>query len=59
MENNEQLKRELNRLSPEGRITCSQARKVAEDLGISPRIIGEACNELKIKICACELSCFR
>lgn len=42
----------------EGRITCTAARKLAEDLKAHPRVIGEACNELKIKIKACELGCF-
>ncbi|MGE5455007.1 MAG: hypothetical protein ACM3O9_07415 [Methylocystaceae bacterium] len=59
MDINEQLEKELTRLSPEGKISCSLARKVAEDLGVPPQKVGEACNQLKIKICACELGCFR
>jgi len=59
MDNKEQLQKELTRLSPDGKISCTVARKVADDLGVSPQKVGEACNELKIKICACELGCFR
>lgn len=59
MDNNEQLQKELTRLSPDGKISCTVARKLAADLGISPQKVGETCNEMKIKICACELGCFR
>ena len=43
----------------EGSISCTVARKLAADLQVSPGVIGEACNRLKIKIFACELGCFR
>lgn len=42
----------------EGRITCTAARKLAGDFKVSPGVIGEACDQLKIKITACELGCF-
>lgn len=41
-----------------GKITCTEARKIAEELKVSPREVGNMCDELKIKICACELGCF-
>lgn len=59
MDINEQLIQELKKLSPEGKISCTVARKLAEDLGVSPHKVGETCNELKIKVCACELGCFK
>ncbi|MDD4335292.1 MAG: hypothetical protein PHY77_06760 [Desulfotomaculaceae bacterium] len=42
----------------EGQITCTEARKVARDFKVAPRIVGEAADELKIKITSCELGCF-
>lgn len=42
----------------DGRLSCPRARKVAEELKASPREVGEACNQLKIKLYACELGCF-
>ncbi len=42
----------------EGRLTCAQARKLADELGVSPARVGAACDQLKIKIKACELGCF-
>ena len=42
----------------EGRITCPAARELADHLGVDPGLIGEACNQLGIKIKACVLGCF-
>jgi len=49
---------ELKKLAPQGRITCSDARQLAEKLNIHPSDVGKACDEANIKICACELGCF-
>jgi len=48
----------LKDLAPKGRISCSDARQLAEELQIHPSEVGKACDEAKIKICACELGCF-
>jgi hypothetical protein len=45
--------------APEGRITCPAARELADRLGVDPSVIGEACNQLRIKIKGCALGCFR
>lgn len=50
----EALKQEAH----DGKITCTKARQLAERLQVSPLVIGRACDELKIKIIACELGCF-
>lgn len=42
----------------EGRLSCNQARKLAEELKVPVKVVGDAANELKIKIKACELGCF-
>lgn len=39
-------------------ITCRDARKIAEEAGVSYRKVGKTANELKIKIKNCELGCF-
>jgi|YelNatPaOPRAMG01_1025707.scaffolds.fasta_scaffold58353_1 DNA-binding MurR/RpiR family transcriptional regulator len=39
-------------------LSCTEAFKVAEELGISPAEVGKGCNELGIKIVACQLGCF-
>jgi len=42
----------------DGRIACAKALALAERLGVSPRLVGEALNEQKIKIVQCQLGCF-
>lgn len=48
----------LKKTAKEGRISCTAARKLAEELKVPFRVVGEAADELKIKIKACELGCF-
>lgn len=42
----------------EGKISCQQARKFAEDEGIPYNEMGDLLNELEIKIANCQLGCF-
>ncbi|MBO8158263.1 hypothetical protein [Thermosyntropha sp.] len=58
MEKKQEIAEEIQKKALNGRITCSDARKIAEELEVSPKVVGELCDELKIKICACELGCF-
>lgn len=44
--------------SNEGKITCAEARKIAEELNVAYIEVGRAANELRIKIRKCELGCF-
>ncbi len=55
---NTDIERLLKERSSEGRISCTLARKIAEELSISPREVGKVANELRIKIKECELGCF-
>lgn len=48
----------LKTRSAEGRITCSDARRIAEELRVPYKEVGKTANELKIKIKNCELGCF-
>lgn len=41
-----------------GKLPCAVAFKIAGELNVSPRKIGEMANRLKIKIAACQLGCF-
>jgi LAO/AO transport system kinase len=52
------IKELLKQKSTEGCITCSDARKIAEDLGIAYIEVGKIANNLKIKIKDCKLGCF-
>lgn len=41
------------------RLSCRDAFKIAEEFGVDPAIIGKICNEQKIRICKCQLGCFK
>ena len=45
-------------LSKDGKISCKQALRLAEEEGISSREVGELLNELKVKVMGCQLGCF-
>jgi len=40
------------------RLTCEKAHELARQMNVSLQEIGAVCNELKIKISACQLGCF-
>lgn len=42
----------------DGKLTCTEAHILGEKLGVSLLIIGEAANQLGIKIKNCQLGCF-
>ena len=54
----EHVKREVEQVAKNGALLCHEARALAEKLGVDYGVVGQACNDLKIKIHACELGCF-
>lgn len=54
----EELKARIRAAAPEGKISCSAAMRLAEELVISRKDMGKLLNELKIKIIQCQLGCF-
>jgi hypothetical protein len=40
------------------RLTCGKAHELSATFGVPLQEIGTLCNELKIKISACQLGCF-
>ncbi len=52
------LKGRIRAAAPEGKIACGAAFRVAKELGISRREMGELLNELKIAVIQCQLGCF-
>jgi len=55
----EKILQAVLKFAKDGRLSCTVARKLAGDLGVTPGEVGEACNQLKIKIHSCELGCFK
>ncbi len=54
----EELKTKIRAAATDGRISCAAAMRLAEELVISRKDMGNLLNELKIKIKQCQLGCF-
>ncbi|GAB4257921.1 MAG: hypothetical protein Kow00122_15650 [Thermoleophilia bacterium] len=54
----EQIKKEVEQAAQDKRLNCHDARALAEKLGVDYSQVGKACDELEVKIFACELGCF-
>ncbi len=54
----EELVRAIRSAAVNNRLSCEAAHTLAKALRVSLKEIGELCNELKIKISACQLGCF-
>ena len=54
----ESLKDAVKKAAVDGRLTCEKAHELGKELKVPLRDIGEICNELKIRITACQLGCF-
>ncbi len=52
------LDQRLRESAKDSRLSCTLARKIAEELDVPYKEVGEAADRLKIKIKNCELGCF-
>lgn len=57
-EQKEKLIQAVREAATEGNLSCTAARKIASEFSVPPKAVGDICDELKIKIKACELGCF-
>jgi len=55
---NQEIAARIKALLTEGRLPCASAFKVARRLEVSPQQVGEAANELGVKISRCQLGLF-
>ncbi len=54
----EKIRASLKEGSTDGKISCPGAREIAKRLSVTFKEVGDAADELKIKITDCELGCF-
>lgn len=54
----EEQRARIRAAAPEGEIPCPAAFRLAQELGLTRRELGELLNELRIKITQCQLGCF-
>ena len=53
-----EIKEAVLKVCKNGKLSCASAHKVAAELNVPVRTIGNAANELGVKIVACQLGCF-
>lgn len=53
-----QLEARIKASLVKGRLPCPVAFKISEEMKVSKKEIGEACNKMGIKVSACQLGCF-
>ncbi len=53
-----QLEEKIKSSLVEGKLLCAVAFKIANELDVAPRRVGDAANEMGIKIATCQLGCF-
>ncbi|MCX8126164.1 MAG: hypothetical protein N3E40_03355 [Dehalococcoidia bacterium] len=53
-----ELDAEIRKSLVDGKLPCAVAFRIAGDLKVTPKQVGDACNRLKIKISKCQLGCF-
>jgi hypothetical protein len=52
------LEEEMRASLAEGKLPCAEAFRIAKQLKVAPRDVGDKANQLNIKICTCQLGCF-
>ncbi|HWQ42097.1 MAG TPA: hypothetical protein VN456_08705 [Desulfosporosinus sp.] len=58
LEKRARIKAELEFKYPDLRLSCAQARRLAEELEVSSYLVGSVCDELGYRITNCQLGCF-
>jgi len=54
----EQIKEAVQQAAADNVLTCHDARALAEQLGVEYSLVGQACDEVGVKVRVCELGCF-
>ncbi len=52
------IEREIVKASARGEISCRKALLLAENMGVPPRMVGDAADRAGVKIISCQLGCF-
>lgn len=58
MNSDEELRKAIRELAAGGRAPCKALLDLAERSGTTPQEIGRLCNELDLRVRACQLGCF-
>ena len=55
----EELREAIQKQASNGKVRCESMLKLAQETGRPPRQIGLLCDEMNIRISACQLGCFK
>ena len=59
MMNTEELRAAIRDRATGGKVACKLLLELAAETGTPPKQIGRLCDEMKVKIAACQLGCFK
>ncbi|HET89841.1 MAG TPA: hypothetical protein ENN99_03750 [Chloroflexi bacterium] len=54
----ERIAQAIQKRTPEGMLGCAAAFRIAEDLGVTPRAVGQTADELNVRLTGCQLRLF-
>ena len=54
-----ELEKKVSESLVNGKLPCPVAFKIAKEMKVAPKDVGEACNKLGLKIASCQLGCFK
>lgn len=57
--NDQELRQAVGKLARDGQVACKVLLDLAEKTGTPPGRIGRLCDDMNLKIRACQLGCFR
>ncbi len=55
----DKIKERVKEVAKDGKLACRVAFQIAAEFDVAPRKVGDAANELKIKLAGCQLGCFK
>ncbi len=55
---NSELEKKIQASLVDGKLPCAKAFQIAKELKVTPKEVGETCNQLHIKVRSCQLGCF-
>lgn len=59
MKEDSALREQICQLATDGKVACKALLELASRAGCQPGRIGRLCDEMNIRICACQLGCFK
>jgi LAO/AO transport system kinase len=54
-----ELEKKITEALEDSKLSCPMAFKIAKELKVTPKKVGEAADEMSVKICRCQLGCFK